>query len=129
MGEREAVGLCLRVGRPVVHAAGQGLDFRLQRSAKRDIQFLHAAADAEKRDARVDGLADEWQRCCVAIPVIRFIFRRWCDTVERRVNVRARSCADNPVDAGNEAVEIERIAEGGNDHRIEPGDPCQWSDI
>ena len=39
---------------PMVHAAGQLTDFRMQRAAKGDVHLLQAAADAEQRDAAGD---------------------------------------------------------------------------
>ena len=83
---------------PVVHAAGQIADFRMQRAAEGNIHFLQAAADAEQRDAAGDAGFRQGQRHVVAMEVVGFVLGVGRGLEARRVNIGARAGQHDAVD-------------------------------
>ena len=105
------------LGRAVVEAALVALEFGLQRAAHDDVQLLEAAADAEERDAALDGAGNEAQRELVARMVIGLMVGRGLLAVMRRMHVRDRAGHQDAVEPVEQRVEMQRVHDRGDHHR------------
>ena len=61
------------VGRAMVEAAFDGLQFGLEGAAQHHVQFLEAAADADQRQAALQHLLDQLQGRGIARMVVGFV--------------------------------------------------------
>jgi glyoxylate reductase len=100
------------LGRPVVEAALDVLQFRLERAAHHHVQLLEAAADAEQGHAPLQHLVDQLQRGGVAVVVIGLMRLGRLLAIMRRMHVGHRAGDDDAVEMIEQRVDFQRV-----DHR------------
>ncbi len=105
------------LGRAVVEAALVALQFRLQCAAHDHVQFLKAAADAEERDAALDGAGDEAQRELVARVVVGLMVGRGLLAVVRRMHIGNSARHQDAVEPVEQGIEMQRIHDRRDHHR------------
>ena len=88
---------------PVVHAAGQFADFRMQRAAEGDVHLLQAAADAEQRHAARDAGFRQRQRQLVALDVVGLVPGIRLGAEAGRMHIGARAGQHDAVDRVEQA--------------------------
>ena len=90
----------------------------MERTAEGDVEFLHAAADGEERDAAADSAADEAKGNGVAVGVLGGAFGVRGAAVEFGLDVAAAAGEEDAIEAGEEGVDVGFHAVG----RDEDGD-------
>ena len=91
---------------PMVHAAGQFADFRMQRAAEGDVHLLQAAADPEQRHAAGDTGFRQRQRQIVTLDVVGFVPGIRFSAETGRVHIGAGAGQHHAVDRIEQSADI-----------------------
>ena len=115
---RRVLNLERLVGRlAVVHEGSDLVHLLVQAAAESHVHFLETAADAEDRNAGVDGGADQRQRGGVAVGVVEGAGLARRSTIMTGLDVRRRASEEQAVDAVQQGCLVDRLAQRRNDQR------------
>jgi hypothetical protein len=96
----------LHVGLAVIPDARQVLNFGCERAAERDVEFLNAATDGEKRHAALQRAGDERQAGRVAAGIEGAVALLGLGSIERGMDVRAGATCQHAVDPVEDLVDV-----------------------
>ena len=98
---------------PMIHAPGQFADFRMQRTAKRDVHLLQAAADPEQGYASDNARFRQRQSDVIAMEVIGFMFGMRLGAKACRVDVGAGAGQHNAIHCIKQCADIGDVGRAG----------------
>ncbi len=101
----------------VVHAAGDFADFRMQRTAKRDVHFLQAPTDAKQRHAAGDAGLRQRQSDIVARVVIGLMPWIGLGAEAGRMDVGARAGQHDAIDHVQQRADVGNVRRAGKHQR------------
>ena len=91
---------------PMVHAAGQFANLRMQRAAEGDIHLLETAADAEQRHAAGNAGLRYRQRDLVAMEIVGFVLDIGFGVEARGMDIGPRPRQHDAIDRIQERADI-----------------------